>query len=313
MDSIRSILVILDPTTGEQQPALAKTVVLARALRASVELLVCETRATAEVREAQRLRSGKPCTPLEDWLAQLAKPLEAEGLDVTTAAIRGDPLHEALLEWIGKSPADLVVKDTHHHPLVRRTFLGNTDWHLIRACSQPLLLTKYPPWGSPPLIAAAIDPRSTEEAECALERRILECALMLGGALRAKAQVVHAYLPGLMARPASPAGASLAGASLAWSPELLATEQKLQEGRIRTVVERCGVGPLDITVEMGAAAEYLPRFAEQSHLDILVMGGTARSHLERALIGSTAERVLEHLPCDVLVVKSPRPGEGLPF
>jgi nucleotide-binding universal stress UspA family protein len=35
--------------------------------------------------------------------------------------------------------------------------------------------------------------------------------------------------------------------------------------------------------------------------------------LRRVFIGSTAERVLEYLPCDVLVVKSPDFAASLPF
>jgi len=33
------------------------------------------------------------------------------------------------------------------------------------------------------------------------------------------------------------------------------------------------------------------------------MGALARSGLKRLLIGNTAERVLDHLPCDLLVIK----------
>ena len=37
--------------------------------------------------------------------------------------------------------------------------------------------------------------------------------------------------------------------------------------------------------------------------DILVMGAVSRSLLVRPVIGSTAERVIDHVDCDVLVVK----------
>jgi nucleotide-binding universal stress UspA family protein len=47
--------------------------------------------------------------------------------------------------------------------------------------------------------------------------------------------------------------------------------------------------------------------------DIVVMGSISRSGLERLVIGSTAERVLEPLPCDVLLVKSPDFERDLPF
>ena len=33
------------------------------------------------------------------------------------------------------------------------------------------------------------------------------------------------------------------------------------------------------------------------------MGAVSRGRLERAIIGSTAEKVLDHLPCDVLIIK----------
>ena len=36
---------------------------------------------------------------------------------------------------------------------------------------------------------------------------------------------------------------------------------------------------------------------------ILVMGAVSRSGLKRVFIGNTAERILESLPCDVLVIK----------
>jgi universal stress protein E len=35
------------------------------------------------------------------------------------------------------------------------------------------------------------------------------------------------------------------------------------------------------------------------------MGVVARNPVKRIFLGSTAERVLEHLDCDVLVVKAP--------
>jgi hypothetical protein len=37
--------------------------------------------------------------------------------------------------------------------------------------------------------------------------------------------------------------------------------------------------------------------------DLVVMGAVSRSGLKRLFIGNTAERVLNTLPCDVLVVK----------
>ena len=55
----------------------------------------------------------------------------------------------------------------------------------------------------------------------------------------------------------------------------------------------------------GSAAEALPRIAAERQVDLLVMGAVSRSRLREIFLGSTAERVLDHLPCDVLVIKAP--------
>jgi hypothetical protein len=52
----------------------------------------------------------------------------------------------------------------------------------------------------------------------------------------------------------------------------------------------------DVPGELRAAAAAL-------HAGVVVMGAVSRSGLARLFIGNTAERVLDHVDCDVLVVK----------
>ena len=44
--------------------------------------------------------------------------------------------------------------------------------------------------------------------------------------------------------------------------------------------------------------------AQSLPADLVVMGAVSRSGLQRLFIGSTAEEVLDRLPCDVLIVKA---------
>lgn len=53
----------------------------------------------------------------------------------------------------------------------------------------------------------------------------------------------------------------------------------------------------------GQPYDQIIRQAEISSVDIIVMGTTGRRGMERILIGSVAERVIEYAPCPVLVVK----------
>jgi universal stress protein E len=50
-------------------------------------------------------------------------------------------------------------------------------------------------------------------------------------------------------------------------------------------------------------ARAIPLMARSTSAGLVVMGAVSRSALKRVFIGNTAERVLDALPCDVLVLK----------
>lgn len=309
MDVIRDLLVIVDPTASDQ-PALEKSGALAAALGASLEILACETPHT------QPLRAGQePAAPadaeqrLRDWVESLAAPLRARGLDVRSSVIRGETLHESLIRWIRNSPADLVLKDTHHRSLMQRTFLGSTDSHLIRECPVPLLLAKPTRWRRPAALAAAVDPGHAADPQSLLDRRILEWTGLLGRALGAGMHVVHAYVPATLPPAADFGGASVVSVS----PEVLAAEQSLQLERIKALVAGSAAAGAQIHVDAGMPSQYLPAIAGECGIDLLIMGWQSRGRVSQAVIGNTAERVLESLPCDVLVVRATNWTQTLPF
>ena len=143
MGSISTVLVVIDPYASDQ-PCLGKATQIANACSASVELLLCDTPASHAERLLRNtgLNAGSTNGRLHEWLDSLAQPLRAGGLEVSTSVFRADTLHRGIFEWLENSPADLVIKDTHHHSLIRRTFLSNTDWHLSNNSSA------VPPSGS---------------------------------------------------------------------------------------------------------------------------------------------------------------------
>ena len=60
MNAINNILVIVDPTTGKH-PAVDKAALLAQKLGARLELYICDTKASREVRAAAH--AGKRADP----------------------------------------------------------------------------------------------------------------------------------------------------------------------------------------------------------------------------------------------------------
>ncbi|MCG8689412.1 MAG: universal stress protein [Desulfobacterales bacterium] len=61
--------------------------------------------------------------------------------------------------------------------------------------------------------------------------------------------------------------------------------------------------PCETIVRMGGAPyEFIVQEAKEKNIDLIVMGTHGRRGLERIIMGSTAQNVIGHAPCPVIVV-----------
>lgn len=70
----------------------------------------------------------------------------------------------------------------------------------------------------------------------------------------------------------------------------------------RARAQAAGVA-LSIRVVAGNAAKLLCDVAKESRADLLVIGASGRSGLWAGVLGTTADKVVDHAPCSVLVVR----------
>ncbi|HET9694615.1 MAG TPA: universal stress protein [Steroidobacteraceae bacterium] len=306
MQRLDRILAVIDPTV-DVQPGALKAARLARSAGAALELFACDfdpALSGAPFFDTDGLRRLREDFLAEraKYLAGLADELRTTGLDVTTHVHWDNPLHAGILRRIEEWAPDLLVKDTHYHSPLRRALLTNTDWNLIRTCPVPLLLAKPTEWPAAPTVLAALDPTHRHAKPAALDGDILDAALLVARLLGGEVEAVHAFFPAaLLAATAGMAGMPLAADVT--STDLLEAERARVTGELREVIRTRGLDPKSVRILQGAAAELLPNHAEQVQAALLVMGSISRSRLRELFIGSTAERVLDRLPCDVLVIK----------
>ncbi|MET0659292.1 MAG: universal stress protein [Steroidobacteraceae bacterium] len=303
MKQLRTILVVVDPTR-QAQPAISKAARLANHFGARVQLFACETPSSRET----RLLNTDATLDLPQLMEALSEPLRRDGLEVTVECTSAKHLHPAILERACATQIDLLVKDTHHHSLMHRAFLTNTDWQLIRGCGIPLLLTKAAPWADRPIILAALDPYHEHEKPYLLDHDLLEWGVTLRSVLHGTLHGAHTYVPALLT-----ASAVSTAISAGITPELFIEEEHRRQGRLRELTQSYDIPEKCLHVELGSAADLIPRIAKDVHADIVAMGAVSRSSAELFLIGHTAERVLERLEADVLVVKPPDLGACLPW
>ena len=79
-----------------------------------------------------------------------------------------------------------------------------------------------------------------------------------------------------------------------------------QKEKLETLRQTIKEGiPAIVVVTMGTAWNQIVTMAKSWNADLIVIGTHGRTGLKHALMGSTAERVVRHAACPVLVVHSP--------
>ena len=121
-------------------------------------------------------------------------------------------------------------------------------------------------------------------------RDVLQLAKAVADALKGELHAVHAYDP----HPA-PRGDS---ADTGLSPSAEAAGARLDRA-----VKSLNLSQPDRHLEAGQPSDAVSRVAHNIQADIVVIGEMSRSGIRRALVGNTAEELLDRVPGDLLVVK----------
>lgn len=304
MKKISRILCVVDPTS-DVQPALHRAAWLASSTGAQLDLLICyynEYLSGDRFFDSHSLSAARRevLEGYEKRLEQSASPLRQDGITVQTSVAWDHPLHEGIVRQAAAIGADVVFKDTHHHSAVSRTLLTNTDWNLIRTCASPLWLVKPIDLLGKPVIIAAIDPMNENDKPAALDDEILDICKSLASATGGTVHAFHAYDPRIAVATAT----ANAYIPVSLPFDAIEKEMRAQHGkRFNEVTEFHEIDSDKSHLVSGLTHQELPELARDLKASVVVMGAVARNRLKRLFIGATAERTLEHLPCDLLIIK----------
>ena len=305
MTEFRKLLVVIDPTS-EQQPALERAAWLAGRTGARLELFICYyTQYLSGDRffESRGLRAAREETleRFKERLEKMAEPLRKKGLEIGTAAVWDNPLDEAIVRHAVTGGADIVFKDTHYHKPAARVIFTNTDWGLIRHCPTPLWLVKPGGrWDGDVRYMAAVDPMHEHEKPAALDDQIINAAKQLVLKTGGEIHTFHSYDP--IIAVADAANSTFVPVTLPVE-ELEAKMAERHREQFNELLEFHDLSPKTAHLVPGRTPEVLPAIAREVDASLVIMGAVARNRLKRIFIGSTAEQVMDNLPCDLLVIK----------
>jgi universal stress protein E len=209
------------------------------------------------------------------------------------------PPHEAIVRHVLEKKPDLLVADSQRHNRLLRLVLANTDWELIRNCPCPLWFVRSPKLSVKPKLLVAVDPAHSRAKPARLDDYLLQTANAVAHGIDGTVEIAHAYL-----QPRKIVlGPSVGPITVPLSPE----DQLAHFARIKKSVDKIAdkysVASGSRHIKAGIPHETLVKLSATLKANVLVMGAVSRSAIDRLFIGSTAERVIDHVDCDVLVVK----------
>jgi universal stress protein E len=210
--------------------------------------------------------------------------------DITLQAAWAKDIAAWVVRTAVRKDFDLVVKSVH--PTKSRTHTP-TDWHLLRDCPVPVLLTSGRRWSKKPVILATLDLNRHDRAHEELNRKVLEAAVEMA---RVYDGVVHCVYAIEVSRV-------LADLDII-NPRKLAKEARARSSIVlKPLVAPYKIPASRVHMPIGKVGPAVNGLAKKLNADLLVMGTTARRGLKGLVIGNSAERVLAGSTRDILGLK----------
>ena len=290
METLNKILVIIEPEQ-ESQLALDKAVRLARESGAALELQICDHNPYLEdgyyfdPLQARQLRDEHVASHRQ-LLEEMATVIRAQGFTVSVDALWGNPPYKRIIDKVLQSKPDLLVQSSRHHEKISRLLLSHQDWQLLRYCPCPLLLVKDNPWPAHPVFVVAVDPTHVNDKPAELDSQLTAAGQQLAELTEGELHIFHScYQP-----PVS-------------GLYPVKVDLDLYKRKTADILSQFSLSDEQLHIEQDEVKKSLPALLKRLDASVLVMGAVSRSALDRFLVGSTAERLLDKVHQDVLVLK----------
>jgi universal stress protein E len=241
-----------------------------------------------------------------DWLQSERAALASAGIRAECSAVWGRPAEDMILAKVQELKPSLLVKDVQSVPALARLFFTPLDWELLRLCPVPVMLVNPQSERLPKRIIATVDPVEAGRGAAELNDRVLQSARELASQCGAALHVVYVFTFD------SPPVEGVAGVPVTAYARVRQELRTAHHKAFKRLMDSHKV-PEDRRhfIEGPSTEAVIGDFASQHRTDLVVMGTVYRSAIDRFIFGSTAERTLSRLNCDVLALKSKPLMNGL--
>lgn len=242
-------------------------------------------------------------------VSEVAARLRREGVDVGHEVRWGAPRTDAILGKISEAKPDVVMKQSREHSY----FLGlttNTDWELARRSPANVWLVSDEVDKIDRIVAAVgsqlVRPENITSAG---DYDLFRAATTVADAFDAEIYPVNAFQVPRTGGMVGGAGGTVMPAEA--EVEILRTREaviKQHSDIVDAFAQYFDVPRENVHLSEGPPTDVIPAITNALEADLLVMGASSITRLERLIGSVTVEPVLADTRCDVLIVREPDRG-----
>jgi nucleotide-binding universal stress UspA family protein len=235
-------------------------------------------------------------------LAELVTGLRARGVAAEGEVRTGRPFSE-ITETARAAGADLIMLTTHGFTGLKHVLLGSTAERVVRHAPCPVWVLRDP---SPEAAAGPPAPNLLTLRRVLVPVDFSTCSAQALVYASSLARRFQATLELVYVAETPILDPTMAEVDTRAFEETARQSAQAQLDKLLTRQREAGL-PATGQILSGAAWHEIVEQARRDAVDLIVTGTHGYTGLRHVLLGSTAERVVRHAPCPVLVVRTPSP------
>ncbi|MDU0355088.1 universal stress protein UspE [Paraglaciecola aquimarina] len=296
----QKILAVIEPEL-EQQKSLSRAVDIAAITKGTVTALLTiydfsyEMTSMLSTDERENIRNAV-INERTDWLVKLVdEHYKDAAITIDVKIIWHNRPYESIIYEVIEQSYDLIVKGTQQHDTFQSVIFTPTDWHIMRKAPVPVLLVKDHDWPQNGHVLAAVNVGVDVIEHQSLNNEITRQAKYFANLLDANLHLVNSF---------SGTPANIVIEIPEFNPSHYDDMAKNHHQEyMREHASTHNIEEAFCHVEQGLPEDIIPKYAKQLDAELVVLGTVGRVGISAALIGNTAEHVIDKLNCDVLAIK----------
>ncbi len=296
----QKILAVIEPELSTQK-SLARAIEIASMNGASITAFLSiydfsyEMTTMLSMDERENMRQAV-IDDRTEWLVDLvSEKFSHHKVSIDVKIVWHNRPYESIIYEVIDKGYDLIVKGTQQHDSLKSVIFTPTDWHIMRKAPVPVLLVKEHDWPCGGQILAAINVGVDDDNHISLNEEITKQALHFAKLLSSNVHLVNSF-------PGTPANIVIEIPE--FDPTTYDESAKLHHEQCMQVhSEKHHINKQHCHVAIGLPEDVITQYAEQLDAELVVLGTIGRQGISAALLGNTAEHVIDKLNCDVLTIK----------